>query len=438
MTQKNALSREAEGAQDGTSRQPYDNPSPGDETSTSAPEQVNLLSKWHLAMHSTHDPRLTSCDRQVLLQILNLYSVERGCAYPSMQYLANNTGRSRQGVGKSIGNLVKHGYIVIQRHGRLHVNNEYAPVWREYVTPNSKDASCANTGFHNGANNGFTACANNRTKDGNHGLHHPSHEAGHKPAECERETGAGAPSAGASPTPPAAAARAGDNSQQPVVSLQYSDFWAVYPKKRRVVAAEKAIKRALDAGADYQAIVAGAAAYGAWVKAQHWYGEDRYISQPDNFIRDSKWLEDFTITERKPKATKTTSTGGKKKRARSNGTKPDHYPDHWSDLNSAQRKHFANGDFIDKNGKRRRFTNPVFKQCQDRQKTVWQYREMLQRHMPSCDTCRGVESKEQLCSRGSKLVEQYWKHEQDFEAWAKEQPKAVKWLDLETGEPYQP
>jgi hypothetical protein len=106
-------------------------------------ERRTLLDRWRMALAITSDPTLSSADKGVALQLLDMTNAE-GAAWPALPTLAERTRQSARNVIRCVERLVAADYFTVQvSRGRGHANI-YRPVWRraEKVTA----ASCFEPG----------------------------------------------------------------------------------------------------------------------------------------------------------------------------------------------------------------------------------------------------------------------------------------------------
>ena len=258
-----------------------------------------LLKKWQLRLMLDKDKSLSKGDGAVFAQILDHFNPKVGYSYPSLNRLADVTGLSQRNAQRSIKKLVDASYIEIIQHGNRHnMANRYQPNFNlvdkvetsmslkgrdtnvstlETPMSQSRDAHVARYGHGCPPNPSTNPSINEGEEDGEVAtLVHPLR---------------GSPLASKSKAKP---------------ENKYAEFWDVYIKRENVTDANKAIKEALENGANYGEIVEGAKRYMAWTK--HEGKPSKYIKQPVTFINKESWLDDYEITPAKPP-----KTGEKKK-----------------------------------------------------------------------------------------------------------------------------
>lgn len=272
-------------------------------SAASGPAQINLLAKWQAALCVTSDPRMSAGDIAVLLQILDYYSVERGYAWPAMDTMAANIGRSKRGVVNSVQKLTASGYLQIISHGGRSHSNRYRPVFKEYTRAAARqdiDPTTVNHSSPNPARDTVQSSVTVGAISCKEMVNHSSPDSYHYPGQEAGGSGGGESddSPDAAPTPPDGGS--GLASVKGGEELRYPEFWAVYPKKRDPVNAEKAIDAALADGVGMDTIIDGARRYSAYVEAQPWGHDPRFTKKPANWIKDARWLDDWTVEKKKP------------------------------------------------------------------------------------------------------------------------------------------
>ncbi|MFI3217147.1 MAG: hypothetical protein QX192_10160, partial [Methylococcales bacterium] len=96
----------------------------------------------------------------------------------------------------------------------------------------------------------------------------------------------------ATPSPPLTGATLASSKSK----SQFQDFWMIYPKRMNVSKAETEITEALNDGALLDDILDGARRYANWVKHKGWCGDHKYISLPNNWIKNKRWLDGFEVS----------------------------------------------------------------------------------------------------------------------------------------------
>ena len=257
---------------------------------------------------------LTACDHAVFWQIQDHYNPKLGYAYPPFNRLATRTGFSKRNIENSVNRLVGHGFMEIILHGsQNNVANRYKPnfklldnwlEWRE-KNPNSdlgvwKQSSIGNNlGVWNASSQGMEA------QFQSYGSAVPSNPS-INPSINEGLI------VGLSANATSGATLASPLGGLPLASkdkYKYPEFWNVYPTRKNVGKTEDEITAKLSDGVLLADIVEGAGLYAEHVKVKRasWKGDKDYTIHPQNFVKDSRWLDDHTIaakTEAKPEVVK--------------------------------------------------------------------------------------------------------------------------------------
>ena len=256
-----------------------------------------LLKKWQLRLMLDKDKSLSKGDGAVFAQILDHFNPKIGYSYPSFNRLANVTGFSKANTQNSVKRLIDARYIEIIQHGNRHnMANRYQPNFNLLDEGVCKPACIGGvcksdcTGVCKPAcqtmQAGFTSYASPLVSN-------PSMNPSINEGEVDEENATlvhplrGSPLASKSKAKP---------------EEQYAEFWDVYPKRENVTDANKAIKEALENGANYWEIVDGAKRYAQLKK--HEGKSYEYIKLPLTFINKESWLDDHKITPAKPPKTR--------------------------------------------------------------------------------------------------------------------------------------
>lgn len=274
------------------------------------PEPI-LLKKWQMMEVLSINRNLTACDHAVFWQIQDHYNPKLGYAYPPFNRLATRTGFSKRNIENSVNRLVGHGFMEIILHGsQNNVANRYKPnfklldnwlEWRE-KNPNSdlgvwKQSSIGNNlGVWNASSQGMEA------QFQSYGSAVPSNPS-INPSINEGLI------VGLSANATSGATLASPLGGLPLASkdkYKYPEFWNVYPTRKNVGKTEDEITAKLSDGVLLADIVEGAGLYAEHVKVKRasWKGDKDYTIHPQNFVKDSRWLDDWSITpktEVKPK-----------------------------------------------------------------------------------------------------------------------------------------
>ena len=277
------------------------------------PEPI-LLKKWQMIEVLSINRNLTACDHAVFWQILDHYNPKLGYAFPPFNRLATRTGFSKRNIENSVNRLVGHGFMEIILHGNQnHVANRYKPnfkllddwlEWRE-KNPNSdlwvwKQSSIGNNlGVWNASSKAMEA------QFQSYGSTVPSNPS-INPSINEGLI------VGLSANATSDASLASPLGGLPLASkdkYKYPEFWSAYPTRKNVGKTEDEITAKLSDGFAYSDIVEGARLYDINMQSKRasWKGDKDYTIHPQNFVKDSRWLDDWTITpkvEVKPKVVK--------------------------------------------------------------------------------------------------------------------------------------
>ena len=271
-----------------------------------------LLKKFQLLEVVSVNRNLKGCDFAVFWQIQDHYNQKLGYAFPSFNRLALRTGFSKRNIQNSVSRLVEQGVIQIILHGsRNNVANRYKPnyellsdwlEWRENY-PNAelgvwKHSSIGNNaGVWNASSEGMEA------QFQSYGSTVPSNPS-INPSINEGLI------VGLSANATSDAALASPLAGLPLTSKEkykYPEFWNVYPTRKNVGKTEGEITIKLTDGVLLADIVEGARLYAINVQSKRasWKGDKDYTIHPQNFVKDSRWLDDWAVApkskEVKPK-----------------------------------------------------------------------------------------------------------------------------------------
>src|SRR5262245_7037922 len=72
---------------------------------------ITLLDKWQFVMQAIPDKRLTAGDLRCVVAIADCYNSGKGRAWPSYNYISQQTGLSRSAIARSVGKLHALGII---------------------------------------------------------------------------------------------------------------------------------------------------------------------------------------------------------------------------------------------------------------------------------------------------------------------------------------
>jgi Helix-turn-helix domain len=99
---------------------------PGPASDESAP--LPLLLRKHLLMSTfVRQPQAAIADASVLSALIERYNDAKGSAWPSLSALAEDCGRDRRTVQRSLQRLVRAGFVAIVQRGSRTASNHYLP-----------------------------------------------------------------------------------------------------------------------------------------------------------------------------------------------------------------------------------------------------------------------------------------------------------------------
>lgn len=292
---------------------------------------VTLLDKYLLNLAIARDPELTGGEKACGTTLVDLYNVDRGCAWPSYATLATMAHVSLSTAKTSIRKLVGRGYFQVSKGGGRGFANTYAPCFDRAkqcdgqhplavngVNPHTLSADKQCDGQHalavNGVNSHTLSTA--ETVSGidlfiakgcedspqNGVTHHPETVLGITPhlsyfpvgheGEVRYPSPLEAAGAGAPLLPPGGK---GAQSADP-----FEQLWEAYPRHEGRKEAREAFRQAVASGADPARMTAKARLYRGHVKA---------LSTPPHKVRwlhtwitDEIWMEDYVSPPRAPNA----------------------------------------------------------------------------------------------------------------------------------------
>lgn len=302
-----------------------------------------MLRKLHAVLAATSDPRLSAIDHAVLAWLIEYADAKTGVCWPSMSTLAHVTRRSDRSMTRSVKKLLSRGYIEIVAPATPMSSIRYRVTFKDHaIIADRKKTARAHTlaarahlggagqatvtggdadvytgvtptsgGHDEGVQGVLTSEVGGPDTGGHSGVpplstnpyHHPEHEA------RDDEEGPSTPSPAAAD---GTAAPGGALPSAAIGGLTHERFWSVYPKRVDAARADAYLSELQSKGADYEVIIAGAAAYALHVKAKS-CSDDRYVARPLNWLRDKRWLDDFTVRPLADRASigkKTTAKGG--------------------------------------------------------------------------------------------------------------------------------
>ena len=268
------------------------------------PEPI-FLKKWLMINAALNDKSLSKGDVSVQWQILDRYSVKNGDCWPSLKRLAADTGLTQRTIQRSVTRLTEAGHSGIVKHGNRVESNHYKPNF------NLLDRVETSTSLpSNEVETAKTVCRDSQVpKVETPTSLKPSNEPEHKARDSLR---------GLDNKLSSDAARASPLLGLPLTSKEkykYPEFWNVYPTRKNVGKTEDEITIKLNDGVLLADIVEGARLYAINLESKRtsWKGDKDYTIHPQNFVKDSRWLDDWTITPKVEVKSKVVKAGQVKK-----------------------------------------------------------------------------------------------------------------------------
>ena len=260
------------------------------------PEPI-FLKKWLMINAALNDKSLSKGDVSVQWQILDRYSVKNGDCWPSLKRLAADTGLTQRTIQRSVTRLTEAGHSGIVKHGNRVESNHYKPNF------NLLDRVETSTSLpSNEVETAKTVCRDSQVpKVETPTSLKPSNEPEHKARDSLR---------GLDNKLSSDAALASPLLGSPLSSkekFKYPKFWDVYPTRKNVGKTEDEITIKLNDGVLLADIVEGARLYAINLESKRasWKGDKDYTIHPQNFVKDSRWLDDWAVApkskEVKPK-----------------------------------------------------------------------------------------------------------------------------------------
>ena len=250
---------------------------------------TGLLAKHHLLGHCLLHPKTSKGDAAVLWYLLERYNDEAGAAWPGLGNIATNTQVDRKTVQRSINRLEAENYLTVERGGRAYKG---APGKSNRYHPNF--ALGASTPLVR--NNEVGAPVSDSRGVHAHEVGAPtppdsSYQPGHKAGEDKEEATASAAAGAAVGSPPP-----GGGGAPPHAGKRFEAFWQAYPPKpgARTGPVEDQIEALLDKGFQLDAIVAGARAYAASIRAKP-YHDPKYTREPKLWLTEKGWQDNYAI-----------------------------------------------------------------------------------------------------------------------------------------------
>ena len=260
------------------------------------PEPI-FLKKWLMINAALNDKSLSKGDVSVQWQILDRYSVKNGDCWPSLKRLAADTGLTQRTIQRSVTRLTEAGHSEIVKHGNRVESNHYKPNF------NLLDRVETSTSLpSNEVETAKTVCRDSQVpKVETPTSLKPSNEPEHKARDSLRGLD-NKLSSDAALAPPLAGSPLSSKEK-----FKYPEFWNVYPTRKNVGKTEDEITIKLNDGVLLADIVEGARLYAINLESKRasWKGDKDYTIHPQNFVKDSRWLDDWAVApkskEVKPK-----------------------------------------------------------------------------------------------------------------------------------------
>ena len=256
-------------------------------------KSTGLLVKHFLIGHCLLHPKTSKGDAAVLWYLIERYNDEIGAAWPGLNNIATYTRLDRKTVQRSITRLVAENFLTVERGGRAYKgapgkSNRYHPNFAlgastPLVSNNEVGAQVSDIrGVH--AHEVGTPTPPDPSLYS--GLKAGIYKEGTEEATASAVTGA----AVGRPPPP----RGGAPHRS--AGRRFEEFWQAYPPKpgARTGPVEDQIEVLLEEGIQLDAIVAGAQAYAASIRAKPFH-DSKYTRQPKNWLTESGWLDDYAI-----------------------------------------------------------------------------------------------------------------------------------------------
>ena len=258
-----------------------------------------LLKKFLMIRAALYDKNLSKGDVSVQWQILDRYSVANGDCWPSLKRLAADTGLTQRTIQRSVTRLIESGHSIIVKHGNRVSSNHYKPDFSLLDRVETSTSLPSNE-----VETATSVCRDSQvpkveTPTSLKPINEPEHQARGELV-------------GLSANATSDASLASPLGGLPLASkdkYKYPEFWSAYPTRKNVGKTEDEITAKLSDGFAYSDIVEGARLYDINMQSKRasWKGDKDYTIHPQNFVKDSRWLDDWTITpkvEVKPKVVK--------------------------------------------------------------------------------------------------------------------------------------
>ena len=249
---------------------------------------TGLLAKHHLIGHCLRHPKTSKGDAAVLWYLLERYNDEAGAAWPGLGNIATNAQVDRSTVQRSINRLEAENYLTVERGGRAYKG---APGKSNRYHPNF--ALGARTHLVSNNEVGAPVPASGGVHAHEVGAPTPpdsSYHTGYQTGDDKEEATASAAAGAAVVSPPP-----GGGGAPPHAGRRFEAFWQAYPPKpgARTGPVEDQIEALLAKGITLDAIVAGARAYAASIRAKPFH-DPKYTREPKKWLTESGWLDNYT------------------------------------------------------------------------------------------------------------------------------------------------
>lgn len=348
--------------------------------------------KW-LAM-AAGDGSLSRTELAVLIVLADMMNTTTGLAWPSFNTLAERTGRTRRHLPRAISNLTKRGQVVIVTPGDRVKSNRYTMNMGYYSEGIGSDAHVTTLVTPMSAGSDMEV-PNVVTPMSPESIHSSEHQAKDEMNRSQAEAGT------AARRPVGASASAGRRGGE-----RFPEFWSLWPKRTSVAATEDAIDEAMEDGAAYADILAGAERFIDYCDAT---GKPPQM-QPSAFVRLHKYLDGW-----EPPAPRAQPGAKEPKRKPVATTKP--------------RGKGATED------KRKKIKNPAFKEWEKIKNAFWEKHEAIDserlKHLKSCPTCKAaIESRiiDGFCPEQKRMSRDMATVRESEEKWREANKPPERWL----------
>jgi len=250
------------------------------------------------------DPGLTGVDKSVFAWISSHADDMTATAYPSLSTLARLIQCTRRNVIRAVGRLERAGYVVVAERGRPGRSSRYRLTFKGARSMKAWKRACSERGAFGDSPvtitpaSMVTVVVTHGDQAGSHMVTALSPEATHQPGHEAGVDGGWLPSTASPSTAAVGDAPGGAPPSASNGQIHNAWFFSVFPKRVNVAKADRLLTDMLRDGVVGQdALAAAALAYARYVLAKHW-PDDIYVIAPCNFLRDHRWLDDWTVQEK--------------------------------------------------------------------------------------------------------------------------------------------